>query len=124
MTFVLLFGLLFVKALWPKAIWPTLRKGPIYVFFLILFFLSLEVKAEGGLKGGCYTKGLREERRGGEKGWGVGEGVHALQIEVFASVFDACVNEIQNFQKKILDFLVFKFFCHIFAPWMRRKKGF
>ena len=81
-----LFGLLFVKALWPKAIWPTLRKGPIYVFFLSLFFLSLEVKVEGGLKGGCYTKGLREERRGGEKGWGVGEGVHTLQVEVFVPI--------------------------------------
>ena len=116
-----LFGLLFVKALWPKAlwpkalwpkaIWPILRKGPIYVFFLLLFFLSLEVKAEGGLKGGCYTKGLREERRGGEKGWGVGEGVRALQVVVlplfFDVFFDGFVNESEISRKKVSRFFGF-----------------
>ena len=45
----------------------------------------------------------------------------SLFFDVF---FDACVNEIQNFQKKFLEFLVFNFFFHTFAPWMRRKDGF
>lgn len=82
------------------------------------------LRSRGGFKGGCYTKGLREERRGGEKGWGGGEGVHALKVEVFVSVFDACVNESEKFSKKFLEFLVFNFFFHIFAPWMGRKEGF
>ena len=56
-------------------------------FFFYSFFFHSRLRPRGGLKGGCYTKGLREERRGGEKGWGVGEGVNALQVEVFISVF-------------------------------------
>ena len=81
--------------------------GPIYVFFLSLFFLSLEVKVEGGLKGGCYTKGLREERRGGEKGWGVGEGVHALQVVVFVPISIHVLTKSKISKKKFFDFLVF-----------------
>ena len=62
-------------------------------------------------------KGLLGEREeGGRKGGGVGEGVHALQVEVF----DGFVNKTKKFSKKFLDFLDFNFFCHIFAVWMRR----
>lgn len=82
------------------------------------------MRSRGGFKGGYNTKGLREERRGGEKGWGGGEGVHALQIEVFVSVFDGFVNKTKKFSKKFLEFLVFNFFFHIFALWMKRKGGF
>lgn len=80
-------------------------------FFFYSFFFHSRLRTRGGLKGGCYTKGLREERRGGEKGWGVGEGVHALQVRFsslfFDVFFDAHVNESEISQKKLLDFLVF-----------------
>ena len=61
--------------------------GPIYVFFLSLFFLSFEVEVEGGgLRGGVTQRVVRGKRRGGEKGWGVGEGVRPLQVVVFVPI--------------------------------------
>ena len=39
-----------------------------------LFISITSFRARGGLKGGSYIRGLRGERRGGEKGWGRGIG--------------------------------------------------
>lgn len=95
-----------------KALWPNFHS-----FFFHSFFFHSRLRTRGGLKGGCYTKGLREERRGGEKGWGVGEGVNALQVEVFVPIsvcFSTRVNESEIFRKKVSR--VFGFFA--FLPYI------
>ena len=76
-------------------------------FFFYSFFFHSRLRPRGGLKGGCYTKGLREERRGGEKGWGVGEGVRALQVVVLPLFFDGFVNESEISRKKVSRFFGF-----------------
>ena len=83
-------------------------------FFFYSFFFHSRLRARAGLKGGCYTKGLREERRGGEKGWGVGEGVNALQVEVFVSISMPYVNKSEIYRKKVSR--IFGFFT--FLPYI------
>ena len=72
---------------------------------------------KGGVTQGVYggrDEGGEEEKRG--------EGVQALQIEVFASVFDAHVNEIKKIQKKSFsNFWFFNFFS-INLPCERMKR--
>ena len=105
----------FSPYLWhSSSIRPTLRKGPIYVFFLLLFFLSLEVKAEGGAYGGVLHKGFKgREKRGGER-VGSRRRSSCTSSRGFRPNFDTCVNEIQTFQKKVFRFFGFlSFFPYI-----------
>lgn len=90
---------------------PTLRKGPygLKAFrpkgpYGLIFVKSRLRSRGGGYKGGVLHKGFKgEEKRGGEKGGGVGEGDHALQVVVF----DGFVNKTKKFSKKVSRFFGF-----------------
>ena len=92
-------------------------------YYFTLFLSITSFRARGGLKGGCYTRGLRGERRGGEKGWGRGIRSSCTSNRGFRPNFDAMCERKWNLSKKNSRFFwILTFFAiYLLCEWDERR---